>query len=73
MAITRDGKTGFVASWGNGTVSTIDVKTRTQDPNRHPRRHDPVRTGDHAVSPVTGNPTTFCEAWWSLAAVPLGD
>jgi YVTN family beta-propeller protein len=32
VAFTPDGKTAFVANQGSGTVSTIDVKTRTKDP-----------------------------------------
>ena len=32
MAVTPDGKTAFVANDGSGTVSTIDVKTRTKNP-----------------------------------------
>src|SRR5262249_37802326 len=31
-AAPPDGKTAFVANYGNGTVSTIDVKTRTKSP-----------------------------------------
>ena len=32
MAVTPDGKTAFVVNRDSGTVSTIDVKTRTKDP-----------------------------------------
>ena len=32
MAVTPDGKTAFVTNDGSGTVSTIDVKTRTKHP-----------------------------------------
>jgi YVTN family beta-propeller protein len=32
VAVTPDGKTAFVGNAGDGTVSTIDVKTRTKDP-----------------------------------------
>jgi YVTN family beta-propeller protein len=30
--VTPDGKTAFVANFRSGTVSTIDVKTRTKHP-----------------------------------------
>jgi YVTN family beta-propeller protein len=36
VAITPDGKTAFVANAGSNSVSTIDVKTRTNDPNDIP-------------------------------------
>jgi YVTN family beta-propeller protein len=32
VAVTPDGKTAFVTNAGGGTVSTIDVKTRTKTP-----------------------------------------
>jgi YVTN family beta-propeller protein len=32
VAITPDGKTAFVTSYGSATVSTIDVKTRAKNP-----------------------------------------
>jgi YVTN family beta-propeller protein len=32
LAVTPDGKTALVANGGSGTVSTIDVKTRTKNP-----------------------------------------
>jgi len=31
VAFTPDSKTAFVANFGSGAVSTIDVKTRTKD------------------------------------------
>jgi YVTN family beta-propeller protein len=31
VAVTPDGTTAFVANFGSGTVSRIDVKTRTKD------------------------------------------
>src|SRR5262245_55672962 len=48
VAVTPDGRTAFVAHGadvtapsvpGSNTVSTIDVKTRTKNPQRHHRRH----------------------------------
>jgi YVTN family beta-propeller protein len=41
VAVTPDGKTAFVANFGSGTVSTIDVKTRTKDPTDIPVRGFP--------------------------------
>jgi YVTN family beta-propeller protein len=32
VAVTPDGKTAFVTTFGSGTVSTIDVKTGTRHP-----------------------------------------
>ena len=36
MAITPDGKTAFVTNAGSGTVSPIDVRTRTKSPTDIP-------------------------------------
>jgi YVTN family beta-propeller protein len=36
VAFTPDGKTAFVTNFGGGTVSTIDVRSRTKDPTDIP-------------------------------------
>jgi YVTN family beta-propeller protein len=36
VAVTPDGTTAFVTNQQDGTVSTIDVKTRTKDPTDIP-------------------------------------
>jgi DNA-binding beta-propeller fold protein YncE len=48
LAVTPDGKTVFVANFDSNTVSTIDVKTRDQEPHRHHRRLAPRLGGVHA-------------------------
>jgi YVTN family beta-propeller protein len=48
VAVTPDGKTAFVANSLSGTVSMIDVKTRTKNPADIPVGTDP---GSVAVTP----------------------
>ena len=47
VAITPDGKTAFVTNTVSGTVSTIDVKTRTKNPTDITGRYAPARGGVH--------------------------
>jgi YVTN family beta-propeller protein len=42
VRVTPDGKTPFVTNAGSGTVSTIDVKTRTKNPTDIPVGMNPV-------------------------------
>src|SRR5262249_19515068 len=47
-AFTPDSKTAFVANYGSGTVSVIDVKTRTKNPTDIPVGAEP---GSVALTP----------------------
>jgi YVTN family beta-propeller protein len=49
VAVTPDGKTAFVANKDSGTVSTIDVKTRTKHPEDIPVGSD-LTTGPTGVA-----------------------
>jgi YVTN family beta-propeller protein len=42
VTLTPDGKTAFVVNTASGTVSTIDVKTRTKHPSDIPVGASPV-------------------------------
>jgi YVTN family beta-propeller protein len=48
VAVTTDGKTAFVTNVEGGTVSTIDVKSRTKDPSDIPVGSQP---GSVAITP----------------------
>jgi YVTN family beta-propeller protein len=41
VAVTTNGKTAFAPNTGSGTVSTIDVKTKTKNPTDIPVGNGP--------------------------------